>query len=89
MTRLTALALAALALTAAACDNYKEKEPPKYGSLTRTLTMVDAEGRNYGTVELDPINGGRVMDAQNRLIGRIVSPVPDTLAPTVSAAPLQ
>jgi hypothetical protein len=34
-------------------------------------------------VQLDPINGGKIFDAEGRLIGRVVNPVPAPLAPGV------
>lgn len=77
------LTLSTLALSLAACDSLTQKdEAPKTGSLTQRLAMVDKEGRNYGMVELDPINGGKIYDTQGRLIGRVVTPGPVQLAPT-------
>jgi hypothetical protein len=75
----------------AACDmsqfNQKKEDtantPPRTGSLTQNLNMVDSTGRIYGTVQLDPINGGKIFDADGRLIGRVVNPVPAPLAPGV------
>lgn len=66
--------LAALfALTA--CDTFREEKVERQtGELTRTLEMQDKSGAYYGTVELDPVGGGKVFDANGRLIGRIVSP---------------
>jgi hypothetical protein len=73
-------------LIVAACDNMgnwnkKEDATPRVGSLTQNLTMVDSTGRVYGSVQLDPINGGKVFDADGRLIGRVVNPTPAPLAP--------
>lgn len=72
----------------AACDmsqftTKKEDATPKVGSLTQNLNMVDSTGRVYGTVQLDPINGGKIFDSEGRLIGRVVNPVPPPLAPAV------
>lgn len=84
MRRFATLAAFAALATLSACDYSKDDgKTPKVGSLTQHLTMIDAEGRVYGVVELDPINGGRLWDSQNRLIGRIVTPAPGQLAPTV------
>jgi hypothetical protein len=84
------LLLTALAASATACDMVKE--PPKSASLTQRLMMVDVEGRNYGTVEMDPIKGGKVYNAQGVLIGRIVAPTETTVvapgSPTVSTVPV-
>ena len=85
-TRIASLAaLTALALSSTACDQLRE--PPKQGSLTQRLMMMDAEGRNYGTVELDPIKGGKVYNAQGVLIGRVVAPTETVVVPANPAAP--
>ncbi len=85
--------LAALALTSvAACDMHKDKET-KFGSLTRTLLVVDGEGRRFGTIEMDPVAGGRMFDAEGRLVGTLVTPAVTstvtTTTPTVPAYPVQ
>lgn len=64
----TAFAITALMFTAA-CDN---REAPKAGTLNQKLRMVGDDNRYYGTVEFDPIRGGKVFDAQGTLIGDIV-----------------
>lgn len=78
------LAIASLFIVAA-CDNMgnfgKKDDTPRTGSLTQNLNMVDSTGRIYGSVQLDPINGGKVFDADGRLIGRVVNPTPAPLAP--------
>lgn len=63
-----AFALTALMFTAA-CSN---SEPPKAGTLNQKLRMISDDNRYYGTVEFDPIHGGKVYDAQGKLIGDIV-----------------
>lgn len=71
--RAAMVACALLMLTACA-----EKEPeaqaeaPQVGSLTRHFKMVDVEGRNYGHIMLDPLGGGKVIDAEGRVIGYVV-----------------
>ena len=80
------LMLAALMLTVSGCDSKLFRDTsapavPKTGSLTQRLSMMDAEGRNFGTVEIDPVNGGKVMDAQGRLVGYIVPPARAGVAP--------
>ena len=85
---LKAVAVTSLFLVAA-CDmaafnqQSQQNAAPKVGSLTQNLNMVDGTGRVYGTVQLDPINGGKIFDAEGRLIGRVVNPVPAPLAPTI------
>jgi len=72
------IALLGLIVLTAGCTREKVKvvEVPaaraEVATLTRNLDMVDQDGRHYGTVELDPVNGGKVLDASGRLIGRIV-----------------
>ncbi len=55
----------------AACSSHHDEEVHK-ASLSRTLNMVDAQNVRYGTVELNPVGGGRVYDVDGRLIGDIV-----------------
>ena len=64
----TAFAFTALMFTAACGTN----EAPKAGTLNQKLRMVSDDNRYYGTVEFDPIHGGKVFDAQGKLIGDIV-----------------
>lgn len=78
----TIMLLAASAAALSACGG---KSEVKTGSLTQRFAMVDSEGRQFGVVELDPVNGGSVSDSQGRLIGRIVAPQPAAVA---SAAPV-
>jgi hypothetical protein len=66
MSRKLAIILAMLPL--AACSSHDDRS----ASLGHTLTMVDKENVRYGTVEMDPMGGGRVFDAQGRLLGTIV-----------------
>jgi hypothetical protein len=78
------IVLAVVALVAlTGCDVFKPKkeasqEPQQaqnLGSLTRNFQLIDVnDGRVYGTVEMDPVTGGRVLDSSGRLIGNIVSP---------------
>jgi len=49
-----------------------QKEPPQMGNLTRSFVMVDGEGRPYGHILLDPLGGGKVMDASGHVIGYVV-----------------
>lgn len=78
------LTCAALALTA--CDGLmrKDKEAPKFGSLKHNLLLVDQAGTRYGSVEMDPVTGGKVFDAEGRVIGTIVTPAITSTVTTVS-----
>ena len=78
MSRLMSLGLVGFALLASACTTTKPEEKdakPANASLSRTLDMVDKDGRHYGTVELDPLGGGKVIDSDGRVVGTIVPPV--------------
>lgn len=65
----TAFALTALMLTTACGPT---TTAPKAGTLNQKLRMVSDDNRYYGTVEFDPIHGGKVYDAQGTLIGTVV-----------------
>jgi hypothetical protein len=79
----TLLLIAGTAVALSACDSFKSKDdaPPPRGNLTRNLTLIGADGKNYGTVELDPVNGGRLYDVDGRLIGTVITPAPGTAQP--------
>jgi hypothetical protein len=66
----TTLILTAAALALSACGSNEIKT----GSLVQRFAMVDSEGRHFGVVELDPINGGSVVDVSGRVVGKIVPP---------------
>ncbi len=75
------LTAAAAMLLLSGCHNPPPPPPPppaaaivQQGSLTRSLDMVDTDGRHYGRVEMDPVGGGKVYDSTGRLIGNIVPP---------------
>lgn len=84
LTTLATLACAALALTA--CDGLMrtEKEAPKFGSLKHNLLLVDQNGTRYGSVEMDPVTGGKLFDAEGRVIGTIVTPAVTSTVTTVT-----
>ena len=67
-----------LGLTLAACGvlpGAKDKESSQeVGSLSRTYTVIDEQGRKAGTLTLLPLGGAELRDANGRLLG--------TLAPT-------
>lgn len=83
--------LTATLLATSGCSMLKQKEEaPKTGSLTQRFNMIDAEGRQYGIVEMDPVGGGRIVDVQGRVVGSIVAPnQTNSVAPApVGVAPL-
>ena len=49
--------------------------------------MIGAEGKQYGVVELDPVTGGTVYDAQGRVIGHIMQTTAAPVATVASASP--
>ena len=73
------LSLSAVALSA--CG----KGEVKTGNLTQRFSMVDDKGVHFGVVEMDPISGGSITDAQGRVVGRIVPPVNATVAQVMPA----
>ena len=60
----------------------------KTGSLIQRFTMVDSDGRQFGVVEMDPVNGGSVTDISGRLVGRITPPNAATTVTANNLAPL-
>ncbi len=76
----TGLTLVAVVAMVTGCAAPVEKKTevvvvkPATGNLTRSLDMVDSSGVHYGHVELDPVGGGKVYDADGRLIGNVVPP---------------
>lgn len=83
--KLTTAAVTALLLTSACAMQQNEK--PKYGSLARTLYLVDQSGTSFGSVEMDPVSGGRLFDAEGRLIGTVVTPAVTSTVTTTTPIP--
>lgn len=74
VSRTTTMALLVVpALLLSACEGDKPKTQAM-GELTHHLRMVGNDGKQYGTVELNPVGGGQVYDANGRLIGNITAP---------------
>lgn len=80
--KITTILLLATALAVSACG----KSEPKYGQLTQRFVMVDADGRQFGTVEMDPVGGGRITDVSGRIVGEIYPPQ-QQVQQTAMAAP--
>jgi hypothetical protein len=68
--RTTIVLAAVLALAAVGCGG----APEKPASLSRTYTLTDEQGRQAGTLVLNPLGGGEVRDSDGRVIGMLVSP---------------
>ncbi len=74
---LTICSVLGLSLMLGACSDYHEHDrpaSPPTGSLTRNYDLVGKDGVHYGSVEMNPVGGGKVYDSDGRLIGRIVTP---------------
>ena len=59
-------------LTLVGCGGFKKKKEPaaeQKGSLSRTFTVVDEQGRNAGTLILDFSGGAVLRDANGKVIG--------------------
>lgn len=88
LTLKTALvALSALGFLTA-CDAMQKQEKPQYGTLSRQLMLVDANGVRYGSVEMDPVTGGKLFDTQGRLLGTIVTPAVTSTITTTTPVPV-
>lgn len=78
ISRLLLIAASTSLLASTGCsssDNDKKKADADIGTLSRSFDMIDKnDGRRYGTVEMDPVGGGRVIDSSGRVIGNIVPP---------------
>lgn len=81
----TLMLLGAVLATGAACE--KQQDRPKFGALNRTFLLVDGEGTRYGTVEMDPVSGGKLFDAEGRLIGTVVTPAVTSTVTTTMPVP--
>ncbi len=62
----------------------KKKEQPaeEKGTLSRTFTIVDDQGRNSGTLTLDPFGGAVLHDANGNTIGKFKSEGPSEAQPS-------
>lgn len=80
MRRTPLVLLTITALSLAACG----KGEVKTGNLTQRFHMVDEKGVHFGVVELDPINGGSIIDVEGRVVGRIMPPAQATATATVA-----
>ena len=73
------ITLASVLLALSACSSSSDKKEEKArvvnGSLTRSFDLIDSkDGVRYGNVDMDPVGGGKVFDADGRLIGYITPP---------------
>jgi len=74
----------ALVFTLVGCGGGTSKaEKEATGSLLRTFTLVDEQGRKAGTLTLNPLGGAELRDSDGRVIGTFA---PGSKAP-VAAEP--
>lgn len=68
------LATAAMALTLSGCTIFASPEPEakqQTGSLIRTYTLIDEQGRTSGTLVIGPLGGAELRDADGNLVGKL------------------
>jgi hypothetical protein len=58
-----------------ACGGKSKKEAPQTGSFITTYTVMDAQGRNTGTLTLDPSGTAELRDTKGNVIGSFTSKV--------------
>lgn len=70
------LAAFALGFALVACGGGKKKKDvaEEKGSLSRTYKIVDEQGRNSGTLTLDPAGGAELRDADGNLLRKFSPP---------------
>lgn len=75
-----------MALTLSGCGILANPQPetkPQTGSLMRTYTLIDEQGRTSGTLVISPLGGAELRDADGNLVGKLIpqSPSPSVTAP--------
>ena len=73
---LVILAAFALGFALVACGGGKQKKAEEKGTLSRTYKLVDEQGRNSGTLTLDPTGGAELRDADGNLVKKFSSQTP-------------
>jgi len=90
---LVILAAFALGFALVACGGGKQKKKDQpaeeKGSLSRTYKLVDDQGRNSGTLTLDPVGGAELRDADGTLIRKFTTQTPAEVQPKVEPAEVQ
>jgi hypothetical protein len=71
---LTAFALGFALVACGGGNKKKDKAAEEKGSLSRTYKIVDEQGRNSGTLTLDPAGGAELRDADGNLLRKFSPP---------------
>ena len=78
------VAALALGFALVACGGGKKKKDKpaeEKGSLSRTYKLVDEQGRNSGTLTLDPFGGAELRDADGTLLRKFTPGAPAEVKP--------
>lgn len=82
-------------------DSLKEQPPEEAipepvteqkGSLSRTFTLVDEQGRKSGTLTLDPVSGATLRDENGNIVGKFKAestPEPQSVASPPTSQPVE
>ena len=85
MPRFTQIAaLALLSTSMVACSSFHHDEQ-QTGTLTRHLSLIGEDGKRYGSVDMDPIGGGKVYDSTGALIATLTPVAASSAGYTVPA----
>lgn len=67
-------------------DNPKPESTQQIGSLIRTYTLIDEQGRISGTLVISPLGGAELRDAKGNLVGKLM---PQISSPSVTIPQLE
>ena len=74
------LAVFAIGISLAACGGSQTKQEDK-GSLSRTFSIMDEQGRNAGTLTIDPVGGAVLRDENGSVMGTFKTESPAKVEP--------
>ncbi len=83
LTLLIFILFTSLSLTACGGSSSKSAEAEKVetGSLMRSFKLIDDQGREAGTLVLNPFGGAELRDANGKVVGSFTSAGPPKEAP--------
>jgi hypothetical protein len=84
------LCIASLSFSLYGCGGSSSKaEKEATGSLLRSYTLVDDQGRKSGTLTLNPLGGAELRDAEGKVIGTFApgGAAPVTAEPAATESP--